>query len=1598
LALQYPSQASTLRRLLPALRQIVGWASAAGRVPGAREVASAGSIKSGRRLGEFRLVSELGRGGMGIVFEAVQEPLGRRVAVKVLPAAAALDSRALQRFQIEVQAAACLQHPHIVPVHAVGMAEGIPYAAMQLVEGKSLAQLIGELRPAALPDAAGEANTNGGKAIDSLAVCLQSGQFDQAAEGLEFRRGGPDSGAETWNRRPPVVKPLDRPPGELVIGSVRSPAYLRSVARLGIQASEALEYAHGQGIVHRDIKPANLLLDAHGCLWVTDFGLARVPGESELTLTGEVLGTPRYMSPEQAAGEQALVDRRTDIYSLGVTLYEMLCLRPAFDGSDSPEILRQIAEREPAPVRALNPSVPPDLATVVAKAMAKDPAGRYVTAQHLADDLACFLAGRPVSARPEPSWVRLLKRARRRPMLSALLLLVMALVSALMVLGVWSYRSMTREALANYRRAESEYRAHIAAQRTSAALALDRGITLAEGHQAGRGLHWMLRGLDSAPREAEDLRRVALTNLVAWGDNMPTPRAVLPQETAGPVRELALSPDGRTIAVGSDDGQLVLWDADTGERRDSARAPHSGFTSIEFDPEGRLLSTCGPDGLAQLWEAAPLRPRGRPISLPRWMTSVPFHPAGSGFLTAGPNSVQLRDLHTGRAVGSPLGLDEVKPSLAALRGAVFGPGGDRIVAFGRDGFIRVWETATGRVACPLPRHEGDVLAAAFRPDGRWLATACDQGIRVWDAESGRQIAETSRSEGRFSDVSFSPDGRAILATTKAGAVQLFDAETGRARGRPMSFAGGLGRLAFRPDGRLLAGGGLDGIVRFFDAATGREVGPVLEHGGRIMGLVFGPDGRSLVTASRDGAVRVWDVTPISPAPRSVLEAGDVRTVEFSPDGRLLVTAGLDTAARVFDSATGLLASPPLVHAAAPVRAARFSPDGRLLATGGDDSLVRLWDAATGAPAGPPLPQPHWTLNVRFSPDGRKLLVGTAAAAARLWDLDTFRPIGPVLNHPVMAGHEIWNLAFDPGGRVAVTGTTLTQGTQATVGFWDASTGRQLAPFARFSESIRQFVVGPSRAGRLYVLEGGRVHALALDSFREIQPPFGQRIEAIALRPGGHTLLAGGSDRTARFWDVTTGRPIGPILEHDEPVRGVAIASDGATVLTLAGERLRFWDTETGKPLGPAPEHAGCLPNVRGDDRMPVAFRPDGRGAVSAGGAVLFWPTPGPLRYAGADSAGVALSVDDLTGLVLTERGDFQMGDAEDWRQRLEARGPVDAAQAGAARADWHDRLAAESERSGDDYAALWHLDRLITDRPDDWTGYARRARARRRAGDLAGAAADLSRARDLGPAGPVRAWEAHNAFDQAIEARAHGRWEVVRTRLARLAAIAGEGSAVSIRLAEADSHLGRWDDAESELASALDALGRAGLDSAIHGTWHGWLAAVRVHNGHRERYRAACRRLIEWAGSKPTPTMASAIAWHCTLGSDGPDDAMAPLRLAEAAFHSASAEFKPALVIALGAALYRAGRYGDAIARLEEAERQASNRHSQVMAFLAMANQAHGRTAQARRWLERLRRRAPASSTEFGSPWDSLEVDVLEREAEAVVLFDPVFPVNPFAG
>ncbi len=455
---RYPDLAADIRDLFPALVQIEKLKPSDATADFERPATPA--LANLERLGDYRILREVGRGGMGVVYEAEQESLGRHVALKVLPSSALLNPTYLARFRREAQAAGRLHHTNIVPVFGVGECGGIQYYAMQFIHGEGLDKVLADVRRLRRPLGADEAQPTEA----SVAHSLMTGQFN-----------------------PPIAadpgKPNERPdPSSLT--SRLSPGgpeaeYYRGVARIGVQVADALAYAHRQGILHRDVKPSNLLLDLQGTVWVADFGLAKAEGTEELTHTGDIVGTIRFMAPERFEGESL---PQSDVYGLGLTLYELLTLRPAFDDTNKGRLIDRVQNEPPRPPCKLDPRIPRDLETLVLKCLAKDPGERYATAETLAEDLRRFLADRPIRARRATAAEQAWRWCRRNPGLAGLsaavlvLLLVGAVGSSVFAL------SLQRE-LGHRRRAEGDALEKLFTARVAEAR---RGATAADPGSASR--------------------------------------------------------------------------------------------------------------------------------------------------------------------------------------------------------------------------------------------------------------------------------------------------------------------------------------------------------------------------------------------------------------------------------------------------------------------------------------------------------------------------------------------------------------------------------------------------------------------------------------------------------------------------------------------------------------------------------------------------------------------------------------------------------------------------------------------------------------------------------------------------------------------------------------------------------------------------------------------------------------------------------------------------------------------------------------------------------------------------------------------------------
>jgi serine/threonine protein kinase/Flp pilus assembly protein TadD len=449
---RYPEIATALAECLDGLEFVQGVAPQLAHPAAARHSGATGATEfwPADTLGDYRIVGEIGRGGMGVVYEVIQVSLSRRVALKVLPFAAGLDAKQLQRFKNEAQAAAQLHHQNIVPVYGVGCERGVHYYAMQFIDGQTLAALIGELRslsglerrgspPYTLPAASLAAELLTGHWVPRAAA--QGQRHSLSEDGPSRLSSARGEGTTSQDLPTSTQASLRQTVVAVTESSAKSPAFFRTAANLAMQAATALDHAHATGVVHRDVKPANMLIDSRGNLWITDFGLAHCQSQAGLTMTGDLMGTLRYMSPEQALGQRVLLDHRTDIYSLGVTLYELLTLEPVFDGRDRQELLRQVAAEEPRRPRNVNKAIPAELETIVLKAMEKNPADRYATAQQLADDLQRYLKDEPIRATP-PRLVHKLKKWTRRhraavwTALAAIASLVVA-VAAVSLVAAW---------------------------------------------------------------------------------------------------------------------------------------------------------------------------------------------------------------------------------------------------------------------------------------------------------------------------------------------------------------------------------------------------------------------------------------------------------------------------------------------------------------------------------------------------------------------------------------------------------------------------------------------------------------------------------------------------------------------------------------------------------------------------------------------------------------------------------------------------------------------------------------------------------------------------------------------------------------------------------------------------------------------------------------------------------------------------------------------------------------------------------------------------------------------------------------------------------
>lgn len=1107
-----PDLADDIRELFPTLEMIEAFASAPGVETAPRLNTDTEFAAPPTQLGEFRIVREIGQGGMGVVYEAVQESLGRHVALKVMPTHAQSNPVFVERFRREAQSAAKLHHTNIVPVFGVGEHDGVSFYAMQFIKGQSLEAVLQELRALrhATPATARPAPT---VELSAITTGMLTGRFevDQAIETEKIRASvsAPSSGSQLTVRSGDRQETLDP-------SRSSQTQYFRNVAGIALQVADGLAYAHAQGVIHRDIKPSNLLLDLAGTVWITDFGLAKAQDSGDLTSPGDILGTLRYMSPEQLTG---VADARSDVYSLGITLYELVTMKPAFDDPVKARLIDYIRQHEPSAPHRLEPNVPRDLETIILKAIAKEPAQRYQSATELADDLRRYLADRPIHAR-RTSWLEHGWRwCRRNRMLASLAAGVLLLIGVVIPVLQFAHSMNLEDKLKEVAKAQKEeetakrdaleklaisYLEQARSKRTSRQIG-HRFDALVAVKKAVQHTHELDLPADRLKERLRDLRNEAIAALALPDLEVLHHRTFPPREAfshaserfdvyargvhqGGPGDGISIqrvdtgaevgflegsshinymfSPDNRFLAAksGSMPWEITVWEI--GRKQAIRKLPVSDF-AYGFSPDGRSLAVGHEDGRVDCFDVS------------TWEIKQSFHTgAAPGFVIYDPhgtqlavtvgNTVRIFDLASGKTkselrhsanvfrvawrfdgkriattdmlndyhtwdVHGQRHLLQNKTRLVGPLNLCYNATGECVFVSGFDGRMSMWDAETGRLILSAPNEAylynhprenlvglcttltslgvwrveparvyrtlddhnrtlgHDTATLAIHPNGRFVAAGLYDHVALYDIAMETKLGRLSLQRPT---PFFESDGTLLTASLEGLQRWPLEPETGKAArfrlGKPvLELSQPAAYADVSADRKMIA---LTDYKTLVVHQRGDSGGPVVlpaqEGVNAISNPTLSPDGRWL--AAKVGGpfrIHVWDVAGQRLVKEIPLGGIVWATARFSPDNRWLgVAGGLH---RTFDSKTW---EPGPSHGTARLEAGTFAPDSRIVAVERGDGVVALCDVESGwEHARLTDPNGHQAHAMAFTPDGSKLVTANKSnIAIHVWDLRLLR--------------------------------------------------------------------------------------------------------------------------------------------------------------------------------------------------------------------------------------------------------------------------------------------------------------------------------------------------------------------------------------------------------------------------------------------------------------------------------------------------------------------------------------------------------------------------------------------------------------------------------
>ncbi len=1116
------------------------------------------------------------------------------------------------------------------------------------------------------------------------------------------------------------------------------------------QVCQAIQHAHQKGIIHRDIKPSNILVTLHDGVpvpKVIDFGIAKATEQpltekTVFTALGQFMGTPAYMSPEQAELSGLDIDTRSDIYALGVLLYELLTGRTPFDAKELwqaglDEMRRRIREEEPVrPSTRLSTMTDADLTQVaqhrqsepakltrflrgdldwiVMKCLEKDRTRRYETANGLATDLRRHLDNEPVLACPPSATYRFQKLVRRNKLGFA----AVSAVAAALVIGLgiaaWQVfektkaynRAVAAEKQAGiHAKAEEAQRKQAESQREHNRQRLVRahvsqGAQLVEQGDYFGALPWFVEALniDQGHPDEEEHHRMRIAAVLEQ-----SPRLFHTWFHQGPVRHAEFSSDGRSILTASQDRTACVWDTFTGVRR--AVFQHADDVQhAAFSPDGEHVVTACADGTVVIWDVATAKPIGLPMKHEARVNRAVFSADGRRIVSASEDkTARIWEAATGEPLAVALGHG------AGVKDARFRPDGRHIATISSDTSIRIWDSTTGKQIHSSPAYSRYVFGVSYSSDGSRLVGASWGKALVLDGKSGSRIAPILEHLQGIRSADFSHDGKRIITASEDQTVRVWDSTTGHELIAPLRHPHSVTRASFSPTGQWIITACDDGVARIWDAKTSEPVAPFLKQSGPLTEACFSPGGSYVLTAGSDGTVRLWDMA--SSQPRSVpLDHGDqVRQIRFSTDGRWVLTTSADRIAQVWEASTGRRSGPRLEHSSA-VLDGCFSRDGSRVATASMGGTAEVWDRASGRKLFPSLLHTGEVVRIQFSKAGRQLLtvsgnklvnrtarqelnISESPVFVQTWDVETGRPI----TGSIPLENSLGPLDVSADGLRIVTACK-----DGFFRIWATTTGQFLATLPITNGFLMTVTFSPDGglvATAVTKSDVGEVSVWETSTGRPLAPPIKHRkfIYEMTFSRDGRRIVTASADGTARLWDTATSQPTTPPLVHQFDVFSADFSLDGRRVVTGSGDHTaRVWDAQTGELIGPPYQHNGYV--------IRVVFSPDGHQILSAMSqsvdvtkietAAQLWHLPTDSRTVeDLQRAAEILSshrIDATSSLVPLESETLPVA----WSNFVQkSSGPKSGVDELAP--DWHWRKMEQAEKSGRWSVVLLHAERLM---------------------------------------------------------------------------------------------------------------------------------------------------------------------------------------------------------------------------------------------------------------------------------------------------------------